>query len=60
MSPSHDQPSFDKQYVRNWLEAQTWNKKPPAPKLPVEVVNGTRERYLEAYSRLTGKSLGLL
>jgi phosphoribosylaminoimidazole-succinocarboxamide synthase len=56
----HDQPSFDKQYVRNWLEAQTWNKKPPAPKLPVEVVNGTRERYLEAYSRLTGKSLGLL
>lgn len=58
--PGHDQPSFDKQYVRNWLEAQPWPKKPPAPKLPVEVVNGTRERYLEAYSRLTGKSLGLL
>jgi phosphoribosylaminoimidazole-succinocarboxamide synthase len=53
--PGHDQPSFDKQYVRNWLETQPWTKTPPAPKLPDEIVEGTRRRYAEAYSRLTGK-----
>jgi phosphoribosylaminoimidazole-succinocarboxamide synthase len=52
--PSHDQPSFDKQFVRNWLESQPWDKTPPAPKLPEDVVNGTRARYLEAYEKLTG------
>ena len=52
--PGHDQPSFDKQFVRNWLESQPWDKRPPAPKLPDEVVVGTRQRYLEAYERLTG------
>ena len=54
--PGHDQPSFDKQFVRNWLERQPWNKKPPAPCLPDDVVQGTRKRYLEAYEKLTGKS----
>jgi phosphoribosylaminoimidazole-succinocarboxamide synthase len=55
--PGHDQASFDKQYVRNWLETQPWDKRPPAPKLPEDVVEGTRRRYLEAYERLTGKKL---
>ena len=55
--PGHDQPSFDKQFVRNWLETQPWDKTPPAPTLPDDVVEGTRRRYLEAYERLTGKPL---
>jgi phosphoribosylaminoimidazole-succinocarboxamide synthase len=55
--PGHDQPSFDKQYVRNWLETQPWDKSPPAPMLPPEVVQGTKRRYLDAYERLTGKTL---
>jgi len=54
--PGQDQPSFDKQFVRNWLETQPWNKTPPAPTLPEEVVQGTRKRYVEAYERLTGKN----
>jgi phosphoribosylaminoimidazole-succinocarboxamide synthase len=53
--PGHDQPSFDKQFVRNHLEAQPWNKTPPAPPLPHDVVAGTRKRYVEAYERLTGR-----
>jgi phosphoribosylaminoimidazole-succinocarboxamide synthase len=53
--PGHDQPSYDKQFVRNWLETQPWDKQPPAPKLPDDVVAGTRARYVEAYERLTGK-----
>jgi phosphoribosylaminoimidazole-succinocarboxamide synthase len=57
--PGRDQPSFDKQFVRNWLERQPWDKTPPAPALPPDVVDGTRRRYLEAYERLTGKRLGL-
>ncbi len=57
--PGRDQPSFDKQFVRNWLEAQDWDKKPPAPELPIEVVWGTRQRYLDAYEKLTGKTLAL-
>jgi phosphoribosylaminoimidazole-succinocarboxamide synthase len=52
--PGHDQPSFDKQFVRNWLEQQPWDKKPPAPALPPDVVAGTRQRYLDAYERLVG------
>jgi phosphoribosylaminoimidazole-succinocarboxamide synthase len=51
--PGHDQPSFDKQFVRNWLEHQPWDKTPPAPALPPDVVQGTRKRYIEAYERLT-------
>jgi phosphoribosylaminoimidazole-succinocarboxamide synthase len=57
--PGHDQTSFDKQFVRNYLEAQPWNKTPPAPALPPEVVMGTRERYLQGYRKLTGKDLPL-
>jgi len=57
--PGRDQPSFDKQFVRNWLERQPWDKTPPAPALPADVVEGTRQRYLEAYERLTGRKLAL-
>jgi phosphoribosylaminoimidazole-succinocarboxamide synthase len=51
------QPSFDKQYVRDYLETLSWNKQPPAPALPPEVVAKTTEKYLEAYEKLTGKKL---
>jgi phosphoribosylaminoimidazole-succinocarboxamide synthase len=54
-----DQPSFDKQFVRNYLETQPWNMTPPAPPLPQKVVDGTRRRYLEAYHRLTGREMAL-
>jgi phosphoribosylaminoimidazole-succinocarboxamide synthase len=57
--PGHDQPSFDKQFVRNWLESREWDKKPPAPELPFEVIEGTRKRYLEAYQRITGGNVRL-
>lgn len=50
-------PSFDKQYVRDWLEASGWAKTPPAPELPAEVAAKTSEKYREAYLRLTGKEL---
>jgi phosphoribosylaminoimidazole-succinocarboxamide synthase len=50
-------PSFDKQYVRDYLETLDWNKTPPAPALPPEVVQRTSEKYLEAYERLTGAKL---
>ena len=50
----HSQPSFDKQPVRDWLLSSGWNKEPPAPMLPPEVIEGTSERYREVYSRLTG------
>ena len=53
--PGHDQPSFDKQFVRNWLERQPWNKTPPAPRLPDDVVQNTRRLYLQAYERLSGR-----
>lgn len=55
--PGQPQSSFDKQYVRDYLEQLNWNKKPPAPALPVDVVQKTSEKYQEAYSRLTGHSL---
>jgi len=50
-------PSFDKQYVRDYLEEIKWNKKPPAPSLPKEVIENTRKKYFEAFSKLTGKSI---
>jgi phosphoribosylaminoimidazole-succinocarboxamide synthase len=56
-SPGRGQPSFDKQYVRDYLEAIRWNKQPPVPSLPDDVVQRTREKYLEAYRLLTGRSL---
>lgn len=48
-------PSFDKQFVRDWLESSGWNKRPPAPELPPAVVRQTREKYLEAYRSLVGR-----
>ena len=55
--PGHGQPSFDKQYVRDYLEAIRWNKRPPVPSLPDDVIHRTREKYVEAYRLLTGTEL---
>lgn len=55
--PGRSQPSFDKQYVRDYLESLDWDKRPPAPPLPPEVAEATTARYLDAYRLLTGKSL---
>jgi phosphoribosylaminoimidazole-succinocarboxamide synthase len=55
--PGRSQPSFDKQFVRDYLETLDWDKKPPAPEIPAEVATATTERYLEAYRLLTGKEL---
>jgi phosphoribosylaminoimidazole-succinocarboxamide synthase len=55
--PGRGQPSFDKQFVRDYLETLNWNKTPPAPALPPEVVARTQQKYLEAHQRLTGASL---
>jgi phosphoribosylaminoimidazole-succinocarboxamide synthase len=57
--PGANPPSFDKQFVRDWLEGSGWNKRPPAPTLPEGVVEGTLARYLEALHRLTGSELRL-
>ncbi|MBN2322591.1 MAG: phosphoribosylaminoimidazolesuccinocarboxamide synthase [Spirochaetes bacterium] len=56
-SPGGPQPSFDKQYIRDWLSTQDWDKTPPAPSLPREVVERSVEKYLEAYRKVTGKEL---
>jgi phosphoribosylaminoimidazole-succinocarboxamide synthase len=56
-APGGPQPSFDKQYVRDYLEQIRWNKQPPVPSLPDEVIARTRQKYVEAYRRLTGKEL---
>jgi phosphoribosylaminoimidazole-succinocarboxamide synthase len=55
--PGKSQPSFDKQFVRDYLETLDWNKQPPAPGLPPEIARATTERYLEAYRLLAGESL---
>jgi phosphoribosylaminoimidazole-succinocarboxamide synthase len=55
-APGAPQPSFDKQFVRDYCEALGWDKTPPGPELPDEVVAGTRARYVEAFERLTGRS----
>jgi phosphoribosylaminoimidazole-succinocarboxamide synthase len=49
--------SFDKQYMRDWLDAQGWDHAPPGPALPADVVSKTRERYIEALERITGEGL---
>ena len=54
--PGRAQASYDKQFVRDWLESQAWNKTAPGPKLPAEIVAGTRDRYVEAFERITGAS----
>jgi phosphoribosylaminoimidazole-succinocarboxamide synthase len=56
-APGRAQPSFDKQFVRDYLEQIRWNKQPPVPSLPEHVVMQTRDKYLEAFHRLTGKTL---
>ena len=56
-SPGRSQPNFDKQFVRDWLDAQGWDHEPPAPELPDEVAARTTERYREAYVKLTGENL---
>ncbi len=53
--PGANPPSLDKQYLRDWLDAEGWDRKPPAPQLPPEVVDHTRASYVEAYARLTGR-----
>ena len=55
--PGHGQPSFDKQFVRDYLERVKWNKQPPVPSLPDDVVVQTREKYIDAYRQLTGQDL---
>ena len=54
--PGNPQASFDKQFVRDWLEQQPWDKTEPGPELPWDVVEGTRARYVEAFERITGAS----
>ena len=56
-APGKPQPSFDKQFVRDYLEEIGWDKQPPVPSLPERVIEGTRAKYLEAYRRLTGRDL---
>jgi phosphoribosylaminoimidazole-succinocarboxamide synthase len=56
-APGHGVPSFDKQFVRDYLEDIRWNKQPPVPSLPDEVVAKTREKYVDAFRRLTGRDL---
>lgn len=56
-APGKSQPSFDKQFVRDYLETLDWNKQPPAPELPAEIAEATTARYLEAYRLLTGNAL---
>jgi phosphoribosylaminoimidazole-succinocarboxamide synthase len=56
-TPGRAQPSFDKQFVRDYLEQIRWNKQPPVPSLPDDVVAKTREKYIEAFRRLSGREL---
>lgn len=56
-APGKSQPSFDKQFVRDYLETLTWDKKPPAPAIPSEIADATTGRYLEAYKLITGNDL---
>jgi len=58
--PGKSQPSFDKQPVRDYLAGTGWNKKPPAPDLPDDIIEATSQRYMEAYERLTGRQLAFL
>jgi phosphoribosylaminoimidazole-succinocarboxamide synthase len=55
-APGGPQPSFDKQYVRDWLDASGWDHEPPPPGLPEDVIRGTAARYREAYERITGEA----
>ncbi len=55
-APGSSPPSFDKQYLRDWLETLDWDKTAPGPEIPEDVVENTRSRYIEAYERITGES----
>ena len=57
-APGRPQPSFDKQFVRDYCESLAWEKTPPGPALPEDVVAGTRARYVDAFERLTGIHFG--
>ena len=59
-SPGQSQPNYDKQFVRDWLIQSKWNREPPAPELPPDIVEKTSLRYREAYRRLTGDELSTL
>ena len=54
--PGRAQPSFDKQFVRDWASSTGWDKTPPAPEVPADVVDRTRALYVEAYERITGEA----
>jgi phosphoribosylaminoimidazole-succinocarboxamide synthase len=54
--PGRSQPSFDKQFVRDWLEASGWDKTPPAPRLPADVIEATSQKYIQAYELITGRT----
>ncbi|MGH2829053.1 MAG: phosphoribosylaminoimidazolesuccinocarboxamide synthase, partial [Actinomycetota bacterium] len=56
--PGRGQPSFDKQYVRDWLDGSGWDHEPPGPDLPSDVVANTRAKYVEAFESLSGASFG--
>ena len=58
-NPGRSQPNYDKQFVRDWLMDFGWNREPPAPELPADIVDKTSQRYLEAYRRLMGTELSL-
>ena len=53
-SPGKSQPNYDKQFVRDWVDSSGWDHAPPAPKLPLDIINKTQDRYLQAYNKLTG------
>ena len=55
-SPGGPQPSYDKQFLRDWLDSRGWDRTPPGPELPADIVEGTRDRYIEAFERITGAS----
>ncbi|MEW6170648.1 MAG: phosphoribosylaminoimidazolesuccinocarboxamide synthase, partial [Candidatus Omnitrophota bacterium] len=55
--PGQAQSSFDKQFVRDYLDSLSWDKKPPAPKLPQDIIEKTTQKYLEAYKKIVGKEL---
>ena len=53
-SPGKSQPNFDKQFVRDWVDSCGWDHEPPAPELPLDIINKTQDRYFQAYYKLTG------
>uniref|UniRef100_UPI0005C25B17 phosphoribosylaminoimidazolesuccinocarboxamide synthase n=1 Tax=Nocardia carnea TaxID=37328 RepID=UPI0005C25B17 len=54
--PGRSQPSFDKQFVRDWATSTGWDKEPPGPEIPADIVAATREKYVQAYELITGRT----